>query len=674
MNEHKKGVAMLLVGAFALVSGCGKDTRTPEPIAGVVVFPAHDVQLSIPAGWQQSSIKDIGTDVFVEQLQAHTDRYTKENPDWSCFLVCNEFPAVICLVPGKTFVTDNPAEAGSAFKRGIESGRSAASLAWLLFGRPPLHSSGEFSIRQEDVAGQSLPTSSTTGDGVVLWGVHVPKKIFGQRIAVTVGIACPPEVLPRAKSAAAHALTTITRAQKPARAPTSTSEISEADMWTKPELTRKLKDQALLASMALRAPDSAVRKAAAETLTDQLLLADVAIQAEDWDVWDIAVQALTNQEALAKVAMTAKHGNTRSAAVSKLTNQKLLAEIFMEAKNNPDRHWIVLKAGEKNLSDPDVLAKMGMWIRPEYTRQVTDQELLSEIAMWPWSSPVREAAVQMLTNQTLLAKVAVRNKAAAEKLSDPALLAEVGIWINPEATQHVTNQALLARLATNAAYRDVRSVAIGKLTDQHLLADIAAKYVNWNTAPDDHMVRSAAVAKLADQALLTQIALDDKDQTISEKAVRALTDQQSLAKVVIESKNVIVCTRAMERLTDAALIATAGVWIRSDMTRQLTDQPLLATIATKANHRGIRCAAVETLADEALLERVARETDDMKTREAARLRIAEIRNGVRSQNAERNELRDAENNAIRSIKDGETITTQSGITVQRTGNTVTFGN
>jgi hypothetical protein len=70
------------------------------------------------------------------------------------------------------------------------------------------------------------------------------------------------------------------------------------------------------------------------------------------------------------------------------------------------------------------------------------------------------------------------------------------------------------------------SVALGKLTDQALLAKIAAdSRLGW--------VRSTAVGKLTDQAVLTKFAAEEEDPYVREAAVGNLTDQTALAKFAV---------------------------------------------------------------------------------------------------------------------------------------------
>ncbi len=74
-------------------------------------------------------------------------------------------------------------------------------------------------------------------------------------------------------------------------------------MWEKPELTRQVTDQALLADIAVEAWDWKVREAAVLKLTDQATLARIAVEDKQSDVRDAAVLKLTDQATLAKIAV-----------------------------------------------------------------------------------------------------------------------------------------------------------------------------------------------------------------------------------------------------------------------------------------------------------------------------------------------------------------------------------
>ena len=111
---------------------------------------------------------------------------------------------------------------------------------------------------------------------------------------------------------------------------------------------------------------------------------------------------------------------------------------------------------------------------------------------------VRSAAVRKLTDQTLLAKIAVSDQApevrcaAAEKLEDQTLLTDIII---------------------SESNREVRQTGIRKLFGH------------------DTAVRRAAVDQLTNQALLAKVAVDDWDEVMRLKSVIKLHERERLREV-----------------------------------------------------------------------------------------------------------------------------------------------
>jgi hypothetical protein len=229
----------------------------------------------------------------------------------------------------------------------------------------------------------------------------------------------------------------------------------------------------------------------------------------------------------------------------------------------------------------------------------------------------REAAVDRLTDEALLAKVALNTNnytvqvAAAGKLTDQALLSKVAVEAHDEgvrvaAVKRLTDQALLTKVALQPLSfdnEDVIVAAVEKLTDQALLAKIATK--NGNIG-----VRAAAVRTLTDQALKAQIAMGDKEFFVKEAGLKTLTDQALLAKIAVEGRDVGDRCAAVQALTDKALVAKIAVedeseYVRVAAVQRLTDQGLLARIAVEDEAGAVRCAAVKTLTDQPLLARIA---------------------------------------------------------------------
>jgi hypothetical protein len=251
-----------------------------------------------------------------------------------------------------------------------------------------------------------------------------------------------------------------------------------------------------------------------------------------------------------------------------------------------------------------------------------------------------KAAVGELTDQALLAKIAVESKymnvrwVAVEKLNDPALLARIAVgdkdWSVRESAIHkltdaigkLTDQAVLAKFAVEGGDAAVRGAAVEKLTDQAALAKVAVE-------SQDAAVRSAAVEKLNDPALLARIAVGDKDWHVRLSAIHKLTDaigkltdQAALAKFASEGGDAAVRGAAVGKLTDQAALAKIAVEsqdaaVRSAAVKKLTDQAALAKIAEKEEVSFVRGAAVEKLTDQALLAKIAEKKEDRFVRAKA---------------------------------------------------------
>ena len=141
-----------------------------------------------------------------------------------------------------------------------------------------------------------------------------------------------------------------------------------------------------------------------------------------------------------------------------------------------------------------------------------------------------ETVVRKLTDQALLAKIAVESRDAD---------------VRRAAVRKLTDQALLAKIAVeDTDHPDVRITAIEKLTDHALLAKIAIK-------DEDSSVRSAAIEKLTDQALLADLAVEDTDLDVRSTAVSKLTDQALLAKIAVEAEDPVIRAEAIAELDES---------------------------------------------------------------------------------------------------------------------------
>ncbi|MBK8180454.1 MAG: hypothetical protein IPK67_16490 [Planctomycetes bacterium] len=261
--------------------------------------------------------------------------------------------------------------------------------------------------------------------------------------------------------------------------------------------------------------------------------------------------------------------------------------------------------------------------------QMTDQAELAQIAESENYSPeLRLAAIERITDQPTLARLAAREwdatrrELALSKLTDPSLLAQMAmnsakadrLFILPK----ITDKELLVRMATEdtdleiqrAAWSAIRDpVYLGKLVREHPVAD----------------VRLLAFCHLTDQSVLANLALNPPNRTLRQDAWGQL-DQEQLAKLAESGSNFLVRRSAIGRLTDQVAltrIATGGAdpFLRRAATARLTDTELLVKLARESDDMGMRRAAARQITDDALLAEIAMASRDYKLRTEAAFRI-----------------------------------------------------
>jgi uncharacterized protein YigA (DUF484 family) len=171
-----------------------------------------------------------------------------------------------------------------------------------------------------------------------------------------------------------------------------------------------------------------------------------------------------------------------------------------------------------------------------------DIEKLSEKCErhYPQACERLKAAVCKLTEQTRLANIAIANYGSQ------------GDFLNLDAVECLTDQQLLARVATLAGEPEVRMAAALKLTDRGLLARIAL-------FDKDDFASSAAVSKLADQALLAKIAIEALNDRARLDAAHRLDDQALLAELAVRPSNEYVRKAAISKLNDEKALASIAL-------------------------------------------------------------------------------------------------------------------
>ena len=319
-------------------------------------------------------------------------------------------------------------------------------------------------------------------------------------------------------------------------------------------------------------------------------------------------------------------------------------------------------------------------------RKETDPIKLLEIAKNAPQYLVRKEAVKELIGQNILADIAKNDKDgrtrfwAAEGLSDKVLAQEIFADIAKnhglehwcfEVVECLTNQKVLADIAKNGPYKEIREEAFRKLidlwdpwdpnndddddvcevfrfnslsrrrqaiknvTDQTLLAHIV------KDGSSTQNMRLIAVAGLVDQILLADIAKNHKDGRTRILAAEGLSDkvfaQEILADIAKSDEDGDARLHAAGKLSDkvfaqeifAAIAKSHDYWIISRLVaiRSLVDQTLLADIAKSDEDGDARLAAAEGLSDKVLAQEIfadiAKSHEDWHTRLHAAKRLSD---------------------------------------------------
>lgn len=340
------------------------------------------------------------------------------------------------------------------------------------------------------------------------------------------------------------------------------------------------------------------------------------------------------------------------------TDQSKLAKIAMEARSDDVR-----RAATEKIVDKALLTEMGMWIKPELTRQVTDQNLLVKIAAEAKNNDVRKAAELKLTNIRLADIVNESIKGdrprerlrALDKLTDQNLLAKIAMneymynYITLAAIKKLTDQSLLAKVAVESKKLEIRIAAIVNINDQKNLRQwaekdprIAIRQASVKRIIDDSFlvqrlpqesavsVRVAIIETLRGKNALCEIALTAYDQQDRKLALqRLMLVSEDLAAGVIKAhKELADKVKMLSGENDNDKLLTLTLHSEFDVLRaaaasQITNQPMLAKIAMDDKDQNVRRAALEKLADQALLAKVAVESKWLDIRVVAIGRIAD---------------------------------------------------
>ncbi|MCD4748464.1 MAG: hypothetical protein K8R59_03745 [Thermoanaerobaculales bacterium] len=277
---------------------------------------------------------------------------------------------------------------------------------------------------------------------------------------------------------------------------------------------------------------------------------------------------------IAKLAR--KKYKSQLSALTKVTDEKLLAEI---AKSMALPSGVSLAAMNR-LTDPEMISDVALFapayeVQAKAVEQTKDQTILIAILMEPDRLVFRpfDAAASRLT-ETSAVEVATKapidsNRArAVSRLTDQQLLSDIAVKeagniVSVKAIETMTDQDLLAALAIDGAKQSMRSAAIKKVTNQVLLATIAR-------GNGSLYERKTALSQITSEDTLAEIALaETMDKTLREEAVRHIEDPNVLVQIAKGESNLDMLMTALRRIPDTSSLLEIAGTARYRLTREL---------------------------------------------------------------------------------------------------------
>ncbi len=292
--------------------------------------------------------------------------------------------------------------------------------------------------------------------------------------------------------------------------------IDGRDAQVRGEAAKKLTDQALLAKIAVESNDETARGTAIEKLTDQSLLTKIADQEKSRDIRAKAIAAMDESNPALKRSAGDLNALTADAVESTariklaiheshITNR--FPKLLFRVKFGPyeQRYFSVNGSGIERTMSGEVVS---------FTLSQATVTLFSPpLANKQWGTHFPAEAKEL----TFLAAQVHGEDLLAELLHNAEFtqddLTELSLSDIPElrqaAVKNLTDQEVLAKVAIEDKIRDVRLAAVVNLTDQKSLAKVAIE-------AGDSDIRQSASGKVTDQALRAKIALNDKARATSE--------------------------------------------------------------------------------------------------------------------------------------------------------------
>jgi len=294
---------------------------------------------------------------------------------------------------------------------------------------------------------------------------------------------------------------------------------------------KKLKDQALLAKIALEDDNIDVSEAAIKNLTDQALLAKVALADINYSVRLAAIPKLTDQDVLIKLALLDENRYVNCVSTARVNDADVLRIIASRSTRDVHSKIARMKLTLLNTVISRKLGKLDLEVTfKEDSRFYVEEIIGSSMVGW---------AAQSYTVLGENYYLRIRTE------KDRKLIAYDDFLVNFPSSMSPAEGPELKKAKGDIVHMITRILSQGQFSDSEML-ELALSDV-WELG-------LIAILRLKSDLDVAKVALEAKDHRIRSMAVLKLKNQSVLAKIASEDENNIVKVEAMKKLTDPSLL------------------------------------------------------------------------------------------------------------------------
>ena len=328
------------------------------------------------------------------------------------------------------------------------------------------------------------------------------------------------------------------------------------------------------------------------------------------------------------------------------TDERLLSELPEDAeilaarvKNTADvsksRETLQKISGEDELVDIALHAKSPQ-IRMEAAKRVTglSEDRFAGLVRESRDFDVGTIFLSKVTSEDLLRGIVedgaalIDNRSAAlgkitgeSVLADIAMTAKAGDWFGMSAVKRIQTGAILATVAGNAAVAEVRLEAIRKIDNAEVLL---ASVMNDSDARN----RLAALTRIVDAPTLAKIVRESADADIRLEALKKVTDPSILSDAAKDDSAEAVRLEALSRIDNADVIGyiaenDSSEKVRATAVKKVSDSETLERIARNDPSSAIRLSVVSRINTPSVIFDIVANDPDSQVRAAALKKVGD---------------------------------------------------